>query len=605
MSKAKPLTAEQRDAAIEAMLMGHSSSEISRYAGVVATIEYMLKDILLLESYLQRMASAITQKREQISHSALLLSMFHYEMSTLSLYDPTFKEMLLKAVEQERIIQRKLFVAGNSTEVTPYRDVWKLYEPYGNVLRLKRLDFTAIKRPSLRSEVKYYFCYLFEQRGKVYVPLFDACKLAINALADIAPEVIYFADITEGHVRTLVLALEAMRKDDGEPLSQYYIAKSVNSLKRIMHYLMSTERNTQIRAPRPRTNPFDIVTFHNLRQFNTPTEIIPEEVVEQLDLHREELSRQYGLLYDLFMNTGLRLKEVYFLEEDCIEESRYPNVCQLKYIPHKTISARRRCGVGDYHRIMIPKDVADRLSQHIIEDADGRKAAGTSYIFRSRRLGYEKAVIDAQPFVECIRGIIRKYDICDENGKLWHFTIKQFRKTLAVRLIENGATTVELAYWLGHLCSDTAAKYYAEVRKKKLAELNTGFFRKKFELIMTSEQLENYTEEERRLLYTDFCLGQRRVELGFCVRKAADEPCANRCSLYNCVNCRNLCTGKQYLPYWKGLLQEQEKLLDRLVEVYKSEGITDYSGYLEYRQEYRLLESYQSVVNMIEKEGHI
>lgn len=281
MSKAKPLTAEQCEAAREAMLTGHSLSKISRCAGVVATIEYMLKDIRLLETYLQRMASAITQKREQISHSALLLSMFHYEMSSLSLYDPAFKEMLLKAVEQERIIQRKLFVAGNSTEVTPYRDVWKLYEPYGNVLRLKRLDFTAIKRPSLRSEVKYYFCYLFEQRGKVYVPLFDACKLAINTLADIAPEVIYFADITEGHIRTLVLALEAMRKNDGEPLSQYYIAKSVNGLKRIMCYLMSTERDTQIRAPRPRTNPFDIVTFHNLRQFNTPTEIIPRGQAQQ------------------------------------------------------------------------------------------------------------------------------------------------------------------------------------------------------------------------------------------------------------------------------------------------------------------------------------
>lgn len=254
---------------------------------------------------------------------------------------------------------------------------------------------------------------------------------------------------------------------------------------------------------------------------------------------------------------------------------------------------------------MIPKDIAGRLSQHIIEDAEERKIAGTSYIFRSRRYGYERAVIDSQPFVKCIRWIIRKYDICDENGELWHFTIKQFRKTLAVRLIENGATTVELAYWLGHLCSDTAAKYYAEVRKKKLAELNTEFFRSKFELIMTGEQLENYTQEERRLLYTDFCLGQRRVELGFCVRKVADGPCADRCSLYNCVNCRNLCTGKQYLPYWKGLLQEQEKLLDRLAEVYKSESITDYSEYLEYKQEYRLLESYQSVVNMIEKEGCI
>lgn len=366
MSKAKPLSVEQREATREAMLAGCSLAEISRCAGVVATIDYMLEDKLFLEKYLQRMASAITRQRDQISHSALLLSMFHYEMSTLTLYDPVFKEMLLNTVEQERNIQRKVFVAGNAAQVTPYSDVWKLYEPYGNTLRLKKIDFTAIKRSSLRSEVKFYFCHLFEQRGKVYVPLFDACKLAINTLADIAPEVIYFADIAEDHARALVLALEATKKDDGTALSQYYVAKSVNSLKRIMCYLMGTERDIRIKAPRPHTNPFEIVAFRNLRQFNTPTEIVPEEVVEQLDLHREELPAQHRLLYDLFMNTGLRLKEVYFLEEDCVETSRYPDVCQLKYIPHKTLAARRRHGNGDYHRIMIPKDVADRLSQYII-----------------------------------------------------------------------------------------------------------------------------------------------------------------------------------------------------------------------------------------------
>ena len=49
MSKAKPLTAEQCEAAREAMLTGHSLSKISRCAGVVATIEYMLKDIRLLD----------------------------------------------------------------------------------------------------------------------------------------------------------------------------------------------------------------------------------------------------------------------------------------------------------------------------------------------------------------------------------------------------------------------------------------------------------------------------------------------------------------------------------------------------------------------------
>lgn len=132
------------------MLTGHSLSKISRCAGVVATIEYMLKDIRLLETYLQRMASAITQKREQISHSALLLSMFHYEMSSLSLYDPAFKEMLLKAVEQERIIQRKLFVAGNSTEVTPY--LRQLRHRAGQTLRYAGAE--SLQKRWLRGELE-------------------------------------------------------------------------------------------------------------------------------------------------------------------------------------------------------------------------------------------------------------------------------------------------------------------------------------------------------------------------------------------------------------------------------------------------------------------
>lgn len=68
MSRAKPLTAEQCEA-IEAILAGHSLSEIPRCVSVVAAIEYMLKDTLLLEKYLQRKASAITRQRDQISHA--------------------------------------------------------------------------------------------------------------------------------------------------------------------------------------------------------------------------------------------------------------------------------------------------------------------------------------------------------------------------------------------------------------------------------------------------------------------------------------------------------------------------------------------------------
>jgi hypothetical protein len=207
--------------------------------------------------------------------------------------------------------------------------------------------------------------------------------------------------------------------------------------------------------------------------------------------------------------------------------------------------------------------------------------------------------MDSLPFINGVRDIIKKYDIRDEDGELWHFTSRQFRKTIAVMLIENGATTAELAYWLGHLSTTTAARYYAEVRKMKLAELNTKFFKEKFDLILSGEQLEIYTEEERRLLYMDFSLEQRRVELGYCLVKAADGPCQKRNSLYSCINCANLCTGEKYLPYWNDLLVQQKAIFDSLVERYGTDGNESYSNYVQYKQELRLLKSYESIVSAI------
>ena len=107
----------------------------------------------------------------------------------------------------------------------------------------------------------------------------------------------------------------------------------------------------------------------------------------------------------------------------------------------------------------------------------------------------------------------------DESGSVWHFTSKQQRKTLAVSLIEEGVSVEELAYWLSHLSRSSAANYYAEVRKMKLAGLNTAFYRERFDIVMSGGQLAAYSEEERKLLYMDFRLDQRRVEFGYCLAK--------------------------------------------------------------------------------------
>lgn len=143
-------------------------------------------------------------------------------------------------------------------------------------------------------------------------------------------------------------------------------------------------------------------------------------------------------------------------------------------------------------------------------------------------------------------------------------------------------------------------KYYAEVRKAKLAEMNSKFFKDKFDLIISQEQLTQYSEEERKLLYVDFCVEYRRVELGYCLQKIADGGCNKRNSLYNCVNCTNLCTGKKYLPYWRELLVQQNSIVEKLIDSYEKQNITDYTEYKEYKQETFLQQCYLNIVKAIE-----
>ncbi|OCN02862.1 hypothetical protein A7X67_12360 [Clostridium sp. W14A] len=209
-------------------------------------------------------------------------------------------------------------------------------------------------------------------------------------------------------------------------------------------------------------------------------------------------------------------------------------------------------------------------------------------------------MINPEHFLSKLDQIAKRYDLRDENGALWHFTARQYRKTLAVTLIENGGTMEELAYLLGHLSPSTSAAYYADVRKKKLAEMNTAFFKAKFELMLSDKQLSRFSEEERRALYVDFCLESRRVEFGHCLKKLSEGGCTSRSSLVNCVNCKNLCTGAKYLPYWRQLHTEQAERLNALLSVYYVNGISGYENFPEYKQEKALTAGYAGIVRALE-----
>lgn len=585
----------------EKISKGEGLGEIESRIGFVRTTKYATRvGLESLKLYLKNFAKGFTERRERISQR----QMWHliFDSSRTDTADMIFTKLLEDVVAEEFIHQYEKFPNENHKELNIKKDVWIIYEKHGPSLYFNKVDFSIIESPSLKLEVKEYLKHRFKSKNNIKDRFIIEIAQSLNLLVKENPSINYMADIDEIDVKKLHNTLEKMMyEDSGIKVGTTRVMNSFSRLKVFNEYLMSEHREEDIKSPRPHANHFSSYKFVNSKKYIKNTLIVPNEVIVKLEPHIEELNASYQLIYKIFSETGLRTKEVLFLEETCIESTRYEGLKQLKYLPHKTLSARKKKGVPSYHKILITETLADEILAYSKETENLRKFCKLPYIFLVKRQGFKPSMLNPNYYISMINKLIEMYDIRSSEGELWNFTNRQYRKTLAVTLIENGATIEELAYWLGHLNRSTAATYYAEVRAKKLAEMNTEFFKKQFDLLIDSEQLEEFTEEERRLLYMDFRLEQRRIEFGYCMKKLADGGCNNRSSLYNCINCKMLCTGKKYLPYWKEFLSEQRIILDELVDIYNKNHITNYENFREYQKELSIFNGYKNIVNKIEE----
>ena len=159
---------------------------------------------------------------------------------------------------------------------------------------------------------------------------------------------------------------------DGKAVSEIMRVFSLLSL--IFEYLMGDERENNLKTPVPRINPFAKFRFHNAREYKIRTDVIPESVMEQIEIHLDELDESQRLIYHIFSQTGMRMKEVLFLEENCLEETQYEGLMQIRYTPYKTLKARRKKGAPDYHRVFISQKLAEDIRDEIKKDRIGGRS---------------------------------------------------------------------------------------------------------------------------------------------------------------------------------------------------------------------------------------
>ncbi|MDH4162354.1 MAG: tyrosine-type recombinase/integrase [Nitrospirota bacterium] len=567
-------------------------------------------------NYLSRQASLLTKKRIIIREASFFNAVFNAAAQSYRAganddsWDDYRKHMkcIYEVIGDEERKQRVVLPLSNSDAMRLDLDLWTVFWTNAETsLQSATFDFSVIRNHHFKIAFKRY---LAKKRWFKKVDSFRSNNIvgmvarALNFLSENAG-VSYPAAVSITDVRKLLnyLSYEATSYK-GKKLKMASIRGHFKVLNQMWDYLIQLEEKVLNEQPTISTNPFRSVSFKNMQDYYDSAQYIAEEVVEQLLLHRLELPDDVCNCLVIMMGQGLRYQEASLLEEGCLTYDDDLGMHILRFVSPKILKKRRKRGLPDYHEIGVKDlDVVNAIHAQERLTADLRLLAQSKLIFLRKTTDYTSkiSVLSATGFTLPVRMLIAKHSITDHDGNIWDFNSHQCRKTVAVNMVENKASPIEVRQFLGHLSQRTTDSVYAEVRKMNLATMNHEFFEKKFMTKISEEHLSQFSEEERKVLYAEFALGEREVELGQCIKHASEGPCGKRVGRTNCAICTYLCTGPKYEAKWRLLFESQKREVAEFIAVYKKSGISEeeYRFYREYQKAEKLLAEYGAALNKI------
>lgn len=497
----------------------------------------------------------------------------------------------------------EILIKSNGEQFDFNNNKWVFFRRGNNlIIYSNTVCFDEILSDKFKIDLKYFYRDHIKNLIRTNKSIPDA--LNINQVIK-ALNVIYqrksvkcFGEIKNSDAQLIFqyLANEATGDRTGNQLSILTVAYVMTKLRQITDFLIEKQYNNH---KMPKVNYFRGIKMHNIKKMSTPIDVIPNSVMEQLDTYKHHLMDEYQTMIHIFEGTGMRLKEVSFLEEGCVEKCK--DGITLTFVPHKVSLSMRRRSEEEFHTVYISEELAKVIEHQETKTKELGEKHGHSYIFLVEDRGYPKVL--GNTFNRALNRLATKYDICDLDGSRWKFDARQMRATVAATMIENGATEAELMQQLNHKSQVTSRTHYQKVENRKLAEMTSEWFEKEFEIKVGKDNLVLYTEEERRALYVDFKLSKRDVEFGKCGKHPSEGSCGRGTGKVSCTNCTKICTGKQYLNKWVDLAENQSNIVKELQEGYLSQGIPKeiYETFIEYKRDVNQLKIYESAIKAIQE----
>jgi integrase len=267
-------------------------------------------------------------------------------------------------------------------------------------------------------------------------------------------------DLTEQDVDAFVLSLKAEAHTRGLKNSDQHIWKHVHYVEGLLSYLERIESPVRPNAPTARIiwpHHYPHLDFRKSRQ---QMKYIPQVVLNQLDTHIQHLTPAYIPIVIILRASGWRISDVLYLKQDACLEQVNGNYWLVGDI-QKTRVLGHRIPITDEVAAVVLAQIA-WVKQHYSDEENPHR-----WLFPASKHGNHRK---SQRFLngDPLRGnvintmlnrLATRYQIQDEQGRIFHFRLHAFRHTKAVELINGGMSLVLVQQWMAHASPEMTLIY--------------------------------------------------------------------------------------------------------------------------------------------------
>jgi integrase len=242
----------------------------------------------------------------------------------------------------------------------------------------------------------------------------------------------------------------------------YEISPSILPITSSMSKISSTIWNA-LRAPSNPASPTPCIIWphHSPRKGKAGgggVKYIPQTVLNQLDAHLQDLSPTVIPIIILLRASGWRISDVLYLKLDrCLQQE--DDTLWLVGDIMKT----RVLG----HKIPITKEVAavvlaqiNWVKQHYTSEENPKQwLFPASKRHRTSRRFQCADPLDATGVYKLVNRLAAKYQIKDDQERLFHFRLHAFRHTKGIELVNNGMSLTMVQQWMAHASPERTILY--------------------------------------------------------------------------------------------------------------------------------------------------